>query len=189
MKGIGTQNANSLCCQTLTANMAEDYGVHSIVIDNGTCSMKGGFGGDDGPKVVFPTVVGYQLSSSNSQPYVSNEALKFRERSDLKYPVELGSIVNWEDMEHVWKHLFYDALCVAPEEHPVLLTESPFDEKRSRDKTFHSMFETFNCPVSLLSLLERFLDFFRLRISLHLQFLHCMAMVEILEQFSILEEE
>ena len=35
-----------------------DDDVATLVIDNGSCSCKVGFAGDDAPRAVFPTVVG-----------------------------------------------------------------------------------------------------------------------------------
>jgi actin-related protein len=124
-----------------------------LVIDNGSGVVKAGFSGEDTPKCIFPSIIGrpmnieYLNSGECKDEYISEEAQQMRDILNISYPIEHGKIKDLDDMEKIWNHTFNFELKVSPDQHPVLLTEAPFNPKVFREKMTQIMFETFNVPA------------------------------------------
>lgn len=121
----------------------------AIIIDIGSSTVKAGFAGEPGPRVVFPNVVGRPRSpgaavaAGPSGVFVGERALQRRAELDLHWPVRYGVVQDWDDLMRVLEYTFREALKVDPAEYDVLVTESPLSSKHSREQLTQRMFDTF----------------------------------------------
>ena len=136
----------------------------AVVLDMGSGFFKAGMAGDDAPRIVFPHIVGLPkhegvaVGMGEKDFYIGDEAQAKRGILNLRYPVERGEVKDWEDIDRVIHHTYYNELRLQPEEHPVIITESVKMTNESREKAIQLMFEKFNVsgfhllPKPILSL-------------------------------------
>ncbi len=112
-----------------------------VVIDNGSGMCKAVFARKDLPGTYFPSLVGRPKPTAMSlagmvekEVYLGDYAKAKRGVLNIKYPIEHGFITNWEYMENIWHHCFYNELRVCPEEHPVFLIEVSQNPKVNSEK-------------------------------------------------------
>jgi len=129
----------------------------SIVVDNGSGSIKAGFAGDETPRLNCRTVVGRDsksdekhvnfLNFSTPEGYTGFKNSITAKEIKLEYPIHRGNVVNWEDMETIWNHTFSKELRIDPKEYNILMTEATASPKPTKEKTAQILFETFGFPA------------------------------------------
>ncbi|XP_058382156.1 uncharacterized protein LOC131394721 [Diceros bicornis minor] len=128
-----------------------------LVCDYGSGFSKVGFSGTAAPLAIFPTILG-KLRHDNplvgmeeKDWFIGAEVQNKRGQLNLQYPVSRATIADWDNMEKIWHHSFYQVLHIAPEQHPLMVTEPPLNTMSNKEKVSQILFETFNVPALYLA--------------------------------------
>ena len=137
--------------------MASSESPKPVVLDNGSGVCKVGVAGEDAPRAVFPSIVGYPrltqiMGLDGKECFVGDEAIAKKGILEISYPIEHGIVTNWDEMEKIWSHAFYTELRIPPNEQPVMLTEAPMNPKKNRERMIQIMFETFDVPATYVAI-------------------------------------
>ena len=137
----------------------EDDQLTVVVIDNGSATLKAGFSGEDAPRTQVPTLVGRPRHPGTTGAMHGNQSDVFagplaeakRGLLSTSRPIERGTVTDWDAVQTLWHHVFYNELQVACEEHPVLVTETPDNTRQDREKMVELLFEAFSCPTAVVA--------------------------------------
>mmetsp|Transcript_115239 Transcript_115239/g.358868 ORF Transcript_115239/g.358868 Transcript_115239/m.358868 type:complete len:378 (+) Transcript_115239:62-1195(+) len=128
----------------------------AVIIDNGSGHVKAGIAGEEAPSTVFPALVGrpkhgVMMPGSEKRDYfMGEEAISKKGVLSLSYPLEHGIVKDWNDMEKVWHHTFFDALRVNPEERACVVSEAPMNPRKNRERMVEMLFEKFSVPAAYI---------------------------------------
>jgi len=130
-----------------------DFDVNKVVVcDNGTGFVKCGFAGTNFPSHIFPSMVGRPMLRSSTKVgdieikdvMIGEEASKLRSMLEVNYPMDNGTVRNWDDMLLLYDYTFgKDVLDINPHECKILLTEPPLNPNKNREKMVEVMFEKY----------------------------------------------
>ncbi|KAI0663072.1 actin-like protein Arp4p [Cubamyces menziesii] len=147
--------------------------VAALVVDIGSSSLRAGYAGDDTPKAIVPTAFGYieEQAASNGdvtmgeagappegeQPPAPKPKAKlfigqngpslWRSGMQVGNPMHDGLVQNFDSIPPLVNHAFSEVLRVNPSEHPVLVTEAPWNTPANRERMAEIMFEEFQVPA------------------------------------------
>ena len=74
----------------------------TIIVDLGSGIIKAGFGGEDGPRNIFNSVVGIpkklgmMVGMEQRERYVGEEAISKLEIMNFSSPIQRGEVVDWD---------------------------------------------------------------------------------------------
>merc|ERR1719411_2342923 len=120
-------------------------------VDNGSGVCKAGVSSSERPTAAYASIIGRPrvpgVILGENAVVVGDEAQKKRGILSLRYPVEHGIVVNWDDMQTLWQHTFNNELRIDSSEYPVMLTEAALNPKNNRERSLTTLFEMFNVPT------------------------------------------
>ncbi|KAI9001228.1 actin family [Trametes punicea] len=148
--------------------------VSALVLDIGSSSLRAGYAGDDTPKAIVPTAFGFieEPAASNGDVTMSeagapaegeqqsqapkpkvklyigqNGPSLWRSGMEVGNPMHDGLVQNFDSIPPLINHTFSEVLRVSPSEHPVLVTEAPWNTPANRERMAEIMFEEFQVPA------------------------------------------
>ena len=118
-----------------------------IVLDIGSSFIKLGYGGEDRPRLVYPSAYGY-INQDPPSYFLGTQDLKTRrDQMDVYSSYSNGSITNYEALEKLLDYGITAGLRYRATEHPLLVVEEPYESAEQRKKLTELLFEKLHFPA------------------------------------------
>jgi actin-related protein len=120
-----------------------------LILDIGSAYVKVGFAGDSNPRYVFPAITGTEKYKSimvdvgARSVYIGNDAMRMRGVLKVNYPIQRGTIMDWNDYYEILNYIFYTLLRLETiSEYPIIYIEHPFITKEIKEYIARVLYET-----------------------------------------------
>jgi len=128
----------------------------AVIIDAGSAFTKIGYSGEEDPKSIFPTLVGtpqYQelIAAEVKERYYGNDAYAKRGLLNFSYPIDRGTIENFDHFEGLMDYAYNNELRVEATDYPIHITESLQATTKGREQLLKYFFETLDVPMFYIS--------------------------------------
>ena len=128
-----------------------------VVIDFGSGLIKAGLSTDEAPTLVFPSKVGRPREAFKDElgetVYIGEQLNDYAltQKLSLYTPIMNGVIMEWDDAELIFRHIF-ERLNIEPHKHAIVLTEPPLVPREYREQLVTMMFDVFQVPSLTIQL-------------------------------------
>ncbi|XP_038053421.1 actin-like protein 6B [Patiria miniata] len=144
--------------------------VGALVFDAGSYSTRAGYAGEDSPKAEIPTAVGalenkelesLDIDGLGAPPSIRDGAKKKyiidvnslgvpRAGMEMGNPLKDGMVDDWDMFGALLDHIYKRYIQSDSAEHPVLMSEPPWNTRHKREKLTEVMFEKYSIPAFFL---------------------------------------
>ncbi|VDL93246.1 unnamed protein product [Schistocephalus solidus] len=132
--------------------MSDEVG--ALVFDFGSYTLRGGFAGEDTPKIDIPSFVGSvppKDDASVTKRIIGSNVYVPREKMEVKPFLKEGLVEDWDVFEDVVAYMINYLIPYERTQHPVLFSEPAWNPKLKREKMTEILFEKFELPAFYLA--------------------------------------
>ncbi|KAF9516188.1 hypothetical protein BS47DRAFT_1315514 [Hydnum rufescens UP504] len=135
--------------------------VSALVVDIGTSTTRAGYAGDDTPRTVFSTTYGYTeqvvqdpnsgAEGKQAKLHVGDHVAEWRPGMHTANPMREGLIHDFTAIPSIISHAIIHNMQCNPPDHPILVTEPPWNTAENRKRMAEIIFEEFKAPAFYIS--------------------------------------